>query len=801
MTIARTRPRGVLKPGVALLVAMLAGAIGALAPVPTALTPPTPAHAAEVGHHLRIDGWVVGSYRSSQGGIVYCIEPGADFPSGAQQTPRRATSLPGYSKSTSTPVIPNGTVTSGPASGETLRQMNYVLWTHGRTTNSRTAAAVQLALWLIRDDPGARSWVNQHLTWLEDGRDAALVERARQMAAEAKRNARAPEEPNPDPLVVEAGDSHGHGSVRYPAGTTVLTIEGGTFENGSERLTVADGQAGTAEWSADLHADGWERFTEVTIAAEWRLQVRGWPAEVVLHPSAGGDQQALGGGVEPISETRTGALEPVSYRVDSQFSPVLTTQVEERFIEEGSGRFSDTVTLSVAESSAPWASREAGDGGTEYAPIVADGTVYGPFTHPQTPADEPPSGAPIAGHARIVATDGPGEYRASATSRPDEAGYYSWVWRVRESDQQPEIRDAELLPEGYEFTDQFGLEEEGQVVPTRLRWTTELLERELDLENRELRDTVTPTLHQGAWLRDEAGERLPARLRLTVYQLDEKPTQQPSLPSGAREIATEFVTVTAPDLKVEAETIELPFETRGWVSVQTCLIGEDQPEESRGFFEEGCDDFGIPSETAQIVLPEVRTEAQPDALVGEKISDTAIVTGPVPSGATVGFAFYLQPEVGDPKYGENWSVMRDENGDVQRWSEHELATLSASESCLAQPVAFTDRVAVSGPGRTSSPEVVARSAGTGYWVEDLSMPHPETAEEAELHRGECGLANERTVITDPEEQLAETGAATAIPTPVVWSVAGLGAVLLLAGVPFGCRRLRESARLSEEASP
>src|SRR5690606_24691772 len=120
--------------------------------------------------------------------------------------------------------------------------------------------------------------------------------------------------------------------------------------------------------------------------------------------------------------------------------------------------------------------------------------------------------------ATLLLDEGPGSYEVTADVTADEAGYYSWVWSIREEAQREEIRAAQLLPEGYEFSDRFGTPSEGQTVPTRLRWSTDLLQREIGLDDMQLVDRVTPTLHDGVWLRDDAGERFPAHLRLTVYQ-------------------------------------------------------------------------------------------------------------------------------------------------------------------------------------------------------------------------------------------------------------------------------------------
>ncbi|MFC7765602.1 hypothetical protein [Leucobacter soli] len=216
-----------------------------------------------------------------------------------------------------------------------------------------------------------------------------------------------------------------------------------------------------------------------------------------------------------------------------------------------------------------------------------------------------PDDAPTAGDAAVIAEHGPGEYRVESTAGPTGPGYYYWVWRIREEEQTAELREADLLPQGYDFSDDFGLVDEGHVVPTGLRWDTELEERVLDAGDAVLRDRLTVEPHGGVWLRDESGDRIPAVIRLTVYGSDTEPARAATAPEDARRLTEARVEVDRPvDGGVVVDPIELPSDTRGWVTVQACLYAEDQPERWRGYTEEWCDDYGIPEETARISEPE-----------------------------------------------------------------------------------------------------------------------------------------------------------------------------------------------------
>ncbi|WP_449278634.1 hypothetical protein [Leucobacter sp. GX24907] len=810
-TGTRHRSRAILVTVFALVVALVAslvpGTHGVLG------IPEAPAHAATKGHYIDFNGLIVGNFLSSDGRTyVYCIEPGADEPVSNQTAPVRTDTLPGYRNDDGEPWTNwTGSVWDGPVRGEAVRQMNYVMWVHGRTTNAEQAAVVQFAVWTLRRGPGTSAWLDHHIAWLRQHGHGAIIDRANALVEEAKREAVVtPIEPGP--LEIESsytaddsGRTAATGSVDYPAWTSELQIDGGSFDSGGVSHRVTNEQAGRVSWSADLHPENWQRFADVSISAEWSRETVSWPAEIMLHPPIQTSEQTLGLGISPVVERHERSLDAVEARFDTRFSPVLSTEVPARFVPRGAA-FRDRVDIQVAEDATPWASRVGADGKVEFAPIIADGVLYGPFVAPPGEADLPPAGAPVTARARIDASDGPGSYSVSTSERADESGYYSWVWTIREPDQHPEVRSAGLIEPGYEFADRFGLVQEGQVVPTRLRWNTELLDHEVFLDNMTLVDRVSVSLHDGAWLRDESGDRVPATLKLTVFGSDQKPQRSAEVPEDAVEVAETTVTVSAPHETVESAPIALPFETRGWVTVRTCLVAEDQPESARGLVEEWCDDFGIPSETARIRPPEVTTQAQPEGTVGKTIRDTALVTERVPADSTLGFSFYLRPEVGEFKYDESWRPVRDGKGKRIRWTAEEIAALDQQELCLAQPVATTARIDVPKAGEYQSPKVRARSAGTGFWVEDLTTRHPDTGETVELHRGRCGIANERTVVTASEQAprpaaeratelgLPETGG-SGFPVALVLVPVLLGAAFVGLSRLRGTRTTRERTEL------
>ncbi len=555
------------------------------------------------GRMINFGGWLVGTFQLDDGKFVYCIEPGAMPPYSSQQGPAVVEELRGYSIDMSDITGWSGRVSTSTISGEPLRRINYLLANYGDTENADIAAAVQFAIWMLRDGHGETAWLNHHFDWVVRYGGAWHMDHARLLVSEAVANARSATVAAPDPLDIRVAGAFGSGLVSYPAGTTELRIEGGRFSNGSRVLAVTGGEAGEARWRADMHAGGWRGSSSVRLTGEWSLPASGWPAQVELYPSVVPNEQTLTWAVGPVTEMLSGEFVPVQAIIDAQFAPTLTTQVPEVWAPQGEAFFSDRVTLGVAPGSNPWPTRAGVGGALEYFPVLAEGVVFGPFEQPQVPSGTAPVGAPIAGRATLLADVGPGEYAVESVEMPTQAGYYYWVWSIDEAGQPAAHRESGVLPAQYGFVDDFGLEAEGQITSTRLRWSTELLSRELTATSLMIQDRVIATVENGTWLRDGDSERIPARLRLSVYGSTDEPERQALVPHDAEELAVGHLEVDEEHAAFLSEPLELPAGTRGWVTVQTCLFAEDQEPELRGYIEEWCDDYGVPAETARIVEP------------------------------------------------------------------------------------------------------------------------------------------------------------------------------------------------------
>ena len=706
------------------------------------------------------NGEGAGSLMHSDGTQVYCLEivrvnrDGVDAPLISTDTLPAISGSSGFNGGN----YPNVFVPE--ANSETVRQINYVLSKWGQTQDSQQAAAVQLAVWQLRGGSGDFDSLYASYVGMVDSVAGGTSALANQFAAEARVTQAAQTVPV-SPIVQQT--SPYNGTLNVSAGTTVVTIANGIFlgqpgvdvSADGRTATVTDGAAHNIQWQGQPSADDeFGRYYTVEFNGSYETMVAG---STILRADQGSTamDQDLGAG---DGEMVAGTFDAIYWDPDTIWSPVLSTETPSKFVQEGEA-FSDTVTFDVAEGSNPWRRAVRASGETMYAPITAEGTLYGPFLSDPAlnPSGTPPVGAPVAATATVTTdtAQGPGTYTVDTGDQVSiEPGYYTWVWDIDFNSQDPGVVNpsngrSASLPENYFFTDGFGQASEGQLTPSNLVISTELSDHSVVIGG-SVTDDVTLNLLRGGWLQDENGGRTAFNLRGTVYLTDEAPVQQETAPADAVILGTTSVSANTPGVAVTSESIRVPLSTDAqYLTVQWCLLDEDQTDSARGKAVETCDDFGVPSETAEIVRPTVTTQAKPLVAPGDTMFDTAVVEGEMPDApASVGFTGYLKPEAGAVKVDENWDPILDESGEPVLWTQEEIDALG-EEACEVQPVVKTDRVEVSGAGSYNSPEVEAKTEGTVYWVEDLVIEDTETGEQVEVHRGKCGLPNETTFISHP----------------------------------------------------
>ncbi|WP_449281585.1 hypothetical protein [Leucobacter sp.] len=209
--------------------------------------------------------------------------------------------------------------------------------------------------------------------------------------------------------------------------------------------------------------------------------------------------------------------------------------------------------------------------------------------------------------------------------------------------------------------------------------------------------------------------------------------ERPVCGAENRLFETGAVEVTGPG-EVRSDEVVAQPEWAGpvwWVERLWLVQGEE-----RLLVHEG--ECGLPHETTTISAPEVVTEASGFVAVGDRMGDTAIVSGELSSRDGVVHEVLFEGFRGDPR----------------------LTGTDAAECVDGNRLFATEPVPVTGPGEVTSPEVTAlpEYGDTIWWVETLVLRDGEAS--TVLHRGRCGLPNETTTVQHPEVRTESAGAVT-----------------------------------------
>ncbi|TDP89323.1 hypothetical protein EDF62_3406 [Leucobacter luti] len=173
---------------------------------------------------------------------------------------------------------------------------------------------------------------------------------------------------------------------------------------------------------------------------------------------------------------------------------------------------------------------------------------------------------------------------------------------------------------------------------------------------------------------------------------------------------------------------------------------------------------GLETETSVVGRPEVSTLAPETAVVGDRIGDTAMVTGDVKSSSDarweLTFAAYRGPTASHETPGSEVvgqalepAELDDNPGKADSPGKKSLNEDQNNEVPLCTPENLlfeTAATPVTGPGKYRSEEhtVPFDWIGTVWWVETLWLIEGE--ERIPVSVGECGAVDEATVISGPE---------------------------------------------------
>ncbi|CAN7390655.1 hypothetical protein LJR186_002407 [Microbacterium foliorum] len=422
---------------------------------------------------------------------------------------------------------------------------------------------------------------------------------------------------------------------------------------------------------------------------------------------------------------------------------MIATQVSSRYVTEGDA-FVDQLEVTLTKGT--WTRL-----GGSRIPIVAEGTLYGPFDQQPSEADTPPLGAPVAGVEQVTLT-GAGSYTSPGTIEAPSSGFYTWVWRIAKEDQGEYARYLTGS-----FTDRFGRLAESSVTPFQ-PLAVSTADQHLAVSGDPLTDTIVVSSGNGPWLRVD-GEPIPVVFEGAAYRVPgvRPPTESAAVDPGAVPIGTVTITATGPGRYI-APMVVAP--AGGFVSWVWEMKKASQPDWVRPYLaDDWADRYGIPVESTSVRWPlhissllreynvhsggrvfdavtvsgfpadhgdfhgDGYWQADTDA-VGEPFEDLALVQGDAPAGSTVVFRAYgPQP-------------------------------LDAAPVCEV-PFYTSEPIAVSQAGVYRSGTTSATQGGAVYWIETLY-----DSDEEVLVEGVCGAPGETTVVTDEPQPLTVTTNAT-----------------------------------------
>lgn len=666
------------------LVVLALGVGGALGATPAA-------DAAEQGYGQYRGGFWHGNYYEPGSGYLYCLDEDRSEPLGFN------TDYQGIQSS----IAAAGGVNN--LSGNVLAGINMLISTQGQTTDNAVARAVNDAIWIVASnystsDPLSNQFASQILSYVAPtNAGSGTVGMSF----------------NVDPLNNYLGTVSITFMTASPA-SGVITLTNGVFQDTGSATRVGAFSTGQTFNVRGIPPTTNGAPYKISAAANFQATVySGYAAQVGVWQGGGAGYQRLAGPGGPNAATMTlagSALDPTSR--GSQFLPQAATQVVSESLAVGE-KFKDVLTFSVGTDDVGTTNSWFQYGNGTYAPILAKGTVYGPFTSRPVRSAAVPAGAPVAGQFSVTTTLAAGptiSYPVESDLPMTTAGYYVAVVQINRADQSVSSPAVQaLIPDDYNFQDDFGQLTETSIVPFALQYSTQLSANIVGV-GEQLTDRITPEMDGGEWLQD-GGTFAPVALTGTWYFSETKPVRSAAPPVGAVVVGTQTATLTGPAQVIDTAPFQTPYQP-GWVTVQWCATASIYV---NGY----CDDFGVPSETAQLLTPGVTTQAQEAAVPTGTVLDTATVTGPVPTGGlNLTFAGYLQPaDVSVP-----------------------TCTPATQVFTSSSPIAVTR----AGDYPSEAFAVSTSHLGTIYWIETLSSPQGDA-----LHVGTCGLRAETTSVAWP----------------------------------------------------
>lgn len=446
-------------------------------------------------------------------------------------------------------------------------------------------------------------------------------------------------------------------------------------------------------------------------------------------------QDTLSYGNRPGSDPEELVKPGPTWEVIYDFQPTVKSNVPDKTVDLGDV-LEDVLTVEADPNygSGEWFKVEDSE---DYVPVTFEGTAYLVGDLPVETPTEVPADAKVIGTTSFVA-EGPGEYRAKLDKPAEESGFVTWVWKMVKENQAEEF--IEFIHD--DFSDQYGVAEETTSVRHEFEIDSSLSIRETKSGTYLVDDLFVdgmpddhPNFAGGAGFEADVAEMTQ---KLLFFPKGEKVADDNV---DAAEVIGEL-TIPAKNgfyPNLGSTKFKMKNDVAGTYVFVTSFAGDDRVRELT---------TSVTDSTEQYVVDQplkVTTKATPEISVGEKAHDTAIVEGTVPAGATVGFELFKAD-------GE-------------------------AKECTPENKVFTSKqVKLNGPGEYVSEETVLTEAGTYYWVETV-----RNSDGATMHRGECGLPDETTIVKDNDGDGAGRGGGLAKTGVNAGIIGGFAAVLGLAG--------------------
>lgn len=680
-------------------------------------------------------GWE-GGVVAPDGSIAYCFEPGHSNPIGS--------TTDGGVQGVLTSSTPFG---SNTVAGDTLARINRVVTEYGQSWDNVQASAVSFVVKHLanpeamyrssgwngsRDLSGFINW--KLVRTVGSATVAAIQSRAHEIlsATEGTVAGAGGAGSGSVSFSIDPVDNYdGTATVRLSPASAVATVNlvNGVFaDTGSSTMTgLHDGQTVRVR-GVPPSADG----TGYRISATGRAEVAaGFAGNVRVWHTAG--QQGVAGPGERAGGGFAIAGEDAADR-SVRFQPIVTTLTG---TVTPDGKLVDALTFATAPDEAGsnnrWPKRTDG---TAFE-VAFDVTAYGPFSGAPAVSDDPPPGASAVETVTVLSgPEGPGGTATAAFTGLVPGGVYTFV-ATYSAESTPSPTRA-FIAEGYAWKHGFGIAEETTIVPMDLELSSQIGSSTVPLSGPST-DTVIVE-NRGVWLERE-GAPVTVILRgdyvyVPMADEDADPVPVDALPADARVVATRYLRVDRPGAYEITDPPTAVASGTGYMTWRWSLQRADQPAETAEWVLEDFERYLDPTQTQEILQPEISTKAQAGTVPDDTASDTAIVGGTLPA---------------------NGAVVTFEAFDVPIEAPEDL-----EDVCVAENLVFSDAdtgQTIMEPGEYPGPEMTTSRYAKTLWVESLWSVPVDDEEPELIARGECGVRQETTFTVDVTTQVRTTGSA------------------------------------------